>query len=74
MSEKLTPEQYAATMFQLQTYIKQLDKVVELECMQNTLLNFMQEINRQIVKVKDYERMQADCQKEIERVRALRNE
>ena len=74
MSEKLTSEQYAATMFQLQTYIKQLDKAVELECMQNILLSLMQEINRQIVRVKDYERVQADYQKEIERVRALRNE
>jgi len=72
MSEKLTPEQYAATMFQLQTYIKQLDKTVELECMQHILMSLMQEINRQIVKVKDYERLQADCQKEIELIKEMR--
>jgi hypothetical protein len=74
MSNPITPEQYASAMHTLVTYIKQLNKAVELECMQHILMSLMQEINRQIVKVKDYERIQAECEKEIERVRALRNE
>lgn len=58
MSEKITNEQYAQLIFNLQAYIKQLNKPIDLECMQNILLSMIQEINRQIVKVKEYEAIQ----------------
>jgi hypothetical protein len=74
MSEKITHAQYTQAMYCVQTYIEQLTKSVDLEGMQNTLLRMMQEINRQIVKVKDYERVQAECQKEIDRLKLLRRE
>jgi uncharacterized LabA/DUF88 family protein len=72
MSEKITNEQYTKAMYTLQTYITQLNCIVDLECIQNILLAKMQEINRQIVKVKDYERLQADCLKEQLRLKEMR--
>jgi hypothetical protein len=71
MSEKISNEQMTTAMFTLTNYIHQLQTPIELECMQNTLLGWMQEINRQIVKVK--EEQQARIQKEIDAHKARRS-
>jgi len=73
MSEQITNDQYTHAMFTLQHYIRQQTKPVDLECLQNILLSMMQDINRQIIKCKEYERMQAECDKEIEKHQIRRN-
>jgi phosphoglucomutase len=73
MNENITNKHYSYAMFMVDQYIKQLTKVVDLECIRNILLSKIQEINRQIVKVKEYEQIQADYDKEIQRHKELRS-
>jgi phosphoglucomutase len=73
MNENINNKEYSHAMFVVDQYIKQLTKVVDLECIQNILLSKIQEINRQIVKVKEYEQIQADYDKEIQRHKELRS-
>jgi len=73
MSEFITNDQYTHAMYTLQHYIRQQTKPVDLECLQNILLSMMQDINRQIIRCKEYEKIQAECNKEIEDHQTRRN-
>jgi len=73
MSEKITNEQYTKAMYIIRLYLKQLDKPIELECLEHILLDMQHEICRQKLKIIEYERIKQECEKEQTRLKEMRS-